>query len=48
MGELNTWIKYSNKHQYTTVKVRIMPEEGQYQSKDNAAWLIVGLTALHD
>ena len=46
-GELHTGIKYSNKHQYTTVKVGIMPEEYQYLRKDNAAWLIAGLTALH-
>jgi len=48
MGELNTWIKYPDKPQHTTVKSRIMPEEYQYLSKDNDAWLIAGLPALHD
>ena len=47
MGELNTWIKCSDKLQHTTVKKRIMPEESQYQGKDDDTWLNASLPALY-
>ena len=46
MGELNAWIKCSDKPQHTSVKERIMPDEGQYQGKDDA-WINARLPALH-
>ena len=47
MGELNAWIKCSDKPQHSTVKKRIMPDEGQYRGKDDDAWLNAGLPALY-
>jgi hypothetical protein len=47
MGELNAWIKCSGNLQHATVKKVRMSEEGQYQGKDDAAWLNARLPALH-
>ena len=46
MGELNAWIKCSDKPQHTVVKERIMTDECQYQGKDDCAWLNARLPAL--
>jgi len=47
MGELNAWINCQGKPQCTPVKERIIPVQGQYQGKDDAAWLNARLPALH-
>ena len=47
MGELSAWIKCSDKLQHITVKKRIMPDESQYQGKDNDAWLNARLPSLY-
>jgi len=47
MGELDAWVKCSDKPQHTQVKEGIMPGEGQYQGKDDGAWLSAKLPALY-
>ena len=47
MGELNAWTKYSGKPQHTPAREGIMPDKGQYQGKDDGAWLNAKLPALY-
>jgi len=47
MGELDAWIKYRGMPRLTPMKEGIMPDEGQYQGKDDGAWLDVRLPALY-
>jgi len=47
MGELDAWIKYQSMPRLTPMKEGIMPDEGQYQGKDDGAWLNVRLPALY-
>jgi len=46
MGKLDAWIKCRAKPQHTPVKERIMPDGGQYQGKDDGAWLNAEVPAL--
>ena len=47
MGELDAWIKYWDMSRLTPMKEGIMPDEGQYQGKDDCAWLSVRLQTLY-
>ena len=47
MGELDAWIKYRGMPRLTPMKEGIMPDKGQYQDKDDCAWLNVRLPALY-
>jgi hypothetical protein len=46
-GKLNTGIKCQSKSQHIPLREKTMLKGGQYQDRDNGAWLSAGLPALY-